>query len=143
MAESKTISIRLEEPYIVELERLAAAENSSPGLSAKRLLCTALDGGATQIPSTTEHVDIRALAAEIANHLGENLPRSETGDDVLVVLRELVIGVTREGERNGANFARLSRDFDQLLRDLRELCRLLEAGQPNGDDPNGLLRYED
>ena len=69
MAESRTISIRLDEPDAVRLDELAAQENTTAGILAKRWLVPCIRKGGATDPASMQ---AQSIAAEVVKKLAED-----------------------------------------------------------------------
>ena len=144
MSESKPITVRLDESYAKELERLATEQNTSSGLLAKRFLTTAIDTGLSAGETSKSPLDASRLAAEIAEQLRSiwQAGRDEATEELCVLTRELIRVVTGESQTT-------RKELSHLRQDLAALAALLEDTESEEIDKRGdgnaesLLRFEE
>jgi hypothetical protein len=143
MANSKTYTIRLDQPCSDELERRAAAQNTSGGLLLKEFAETALDAPIGSGPPK-EPIDTSSHVAQIAEKLQPLL--SQTRDPAIERLCGLM-GEFFPAITDGMQ--KIRSEVSRLRQDLAQLTVLLEAAQsdddpsPNDGTPGSLLQFDE
>lgn len=135
MSRSTTITIRLDERYFSELERLAGEHNTTPGLLAKSGLLALIDnGGIATLPSrANDPPAVEAITETIGTLLESKL--NDRGSEIGKALKIQSASFASEQKKTREEIA-------LLRKDLAELAQMLETPEDE-EEPQSLLQFEE